>query len=46
MSFEFSEPNLSKAIPQKLVSDRFSKAHSTMLKNLSTLITFEFKNQV
>lgn len=44
--FEFSESNLSKAIPQKLVSDRFSKAHSTMLKNLSTLIIFEFKNQV
>lgn len=45
MSFEISESTLSKAIPQKLVSDRFSKLQSTMLKNLSILIILEFKHQ-
>lgn len=32
MSFGMSESTFSKAMPQKLVSDKFSKSHSTVLK--------------
>lgn len=46
MSFGMSESTFSKAMPQKLVSDKFSKSHSTVLKKNVFILTLEFKNQV
>lgn len=46
MSFEMNESTFSKTTPQKLVSDKFSKSHSTVLKKNVFKLTLEFKNQV
>lgn len=39
MSFEMSESTFSKTMPQKLVSDKFSKSHSSVFKKKKCLHT-------